>query len=95
MRTFFLIIAVVLLNVQCNSQSEIEGNNEVIEIKINPEITFQTIDNFGASDAWSCQFMGKWPDDRENKIADLLFSLVEKRKHFDLCNFPIIFVHFR
>jgi O-glycosyl hydrolase len=77
MRTFSLIIAVVLLNVQCNSQSEIEGKNEVIEIKINPEITFQTIDNFGASDAWSCQFVGKWPDEKKNRVADLLFSVEE------------------
>jgi O-glycosyl hydrolase len=77
MRTFSLIIAVVLLNVQCNSQSEIEDKNEVVEIKINPEITFQTIDNFGASDAWSCQFVGKWPDEQKNRVADLLFSVEE------------------
>lgn len=77
MRTFFLVIAVVLLNVQCSSQSEIEGKNEVVEININPEITFQTIENFGASDAWSCQYVGKWPDDQRNRIADLLFSLEE------------------
>lgn len=36
--------------------------------------TYQTINNFGASDAWSCQFVGNWPDDKRNKIADLLFS---------------------
>lgn len=48
-----------------------------IEIKINPEITFQTMDNFGASDAWSCQYVGKWPDEQKNKVADLLFSLEE------------------
>jgi len=36
--------------------------------------TYQTIDNFGASDAWSCQFVGKWPDEKRNKIADMLFS---------------------
>lgn len=77
MRTFFLVIAVVLLNVQCNSQSEIEDKNEVVEIKVNPGITFQTIDNFGASDAWSCQFVGKWPDEQKNRVADLLFSLEE------------------
>lgn len=78
MSTFYLIIAVVLLNVQYHSQSEIEDNNEVIEIKINPEITFQTIHNFGASDAWSCQYVGNWPDEQKKRIADLLFSLDEK-----------------
>ena len=48
-----------------------------IEIKINPGITYQTIDNFGASDAWSCQYVGNWPDEQKNKVADLLFSLEE------------------
>lgn len=50
---------------------------QAIEIKVKPETTFQTIHNFGASDAWSCQFVGNWPDDERNKIADLLFSLDE------------------
>ena len=54
MRTFSLIVTVVLLSVQCNSQSDIDGKNDVVEIKVNSEITFQTIENFGASDAWSC-----------------------------------------
>ncbi|MEJ6980598.1 glycoside hydrolase family 30 protein [Pedobacter sp. P351] len=35
---------------------------------------YQTIDNFGASDAWSCQFAGNWPEAKKNGIADLLFS---------------------
>ena len=51
------------------------GFAQSIDITINPEITFQTIHNFGASDAWSCQFVGNWPDEQKNKVADLLFSL--------------------
>ncbi len=47
-------------------------------ITINPEITYQTINNFGASDAWSCQYVGNWPDEQKNRVADLLFSLEEK-----------------
>ena len=35
---------------------------------------YQTIDNFAASDAWACQFVGNWPDGKKNAIADLLFS---------------------
>ncbi len=35
---------------------------------------FQTIDNFGASDCWSIQFVGRWPDQKRNAMADLLFS---------------------
>ncbi|KAA0992477.1 glycoside hydrolase [Dyadobacter aurulentus] len=45
-----------------------------IKITIDPAKTYQTIAHFGASDAWSAQFAGKWPDAKKNGIADLLFS---------------------
>ena len=36
----------------------------------------QTIHSFGASDGWTCKFIGKWADEtKKNKIADLLFSM--------------------
>lgn len=47
--------------------------DEVI-LSIDASERYQTIDNFGASDAWACQFVGSWPDDKRNAIADLLFS---------------------
>src|SRR5581483_6515289 len=47
----------------------------VIDMRIDVSKTYQTIDNFGASDAWSCQFIGNWPDQARNAIADWLFSL--------------------
>ncbi|WP_249600984.1 glycoside hydrolase [Zunongwangia pacifica] len=50
-----------------------EGDND-ITIAIEDDITFQTIDNFGASDAWSIQHIGNWPDQKKQKIAELLFS---------------------
>jgi O-glycosyl hydrolase len=34
----------------------------------------QTINGFGASDAWSTQFVGQWPDEQREAIADLLFE---------------------
>ena len=44
-------------------------------IRIDSEATYQTIDGFGASDAWRCQFVGKnWPLEKRERIADLLFS---------------------
>lgn len=43
-------------------------------IEFDPSKTYQTIENFGASDAWSCQYVGNWPDEKKNAIADLLFS---------------------
>ena len=46
-----------------------------ISIETNPEIEYQVIDGFGASDAWRAQFVGKnWPIEKRNYIADLLFS---------------------
>lgn len=50
------------------------GQHKEATIDIDFSKTYQTISNFGASDAWSCQFVGNWPDDKRNKIADLLFS---------------------
>ena len=45
-----------------------------IIINFNIDSTYQTIHNFAASDAWSCQFTGNWPDAKKNAIADWLFS---------------------
>lgn len=44
-----------------------------VSIDLNQEL--QTMEGFGASDAWRCQFVGKnWPIEKRNAIADLLFS---------------------
>jgi O-glycosyl hydrolase len=50
------------------------AQSAAVIINIDPHKTHQIIVNFGASDAWSCQFVGNWPDAKRNKIADLLFS---------------------
>jgi len=52
----------------------VPASKRPIQITIDPNKSYQTIENFGASDAWSCQFVGNWPTDKKNKIADLLFS---------------------
>jgi len=51
-----------------------QSNIEEIKLEMHPDIAFQTIHNFGASDAWSAQFVGKWPLDKKEAMADLLFS---------------------
>jgi O-glycosyl hydrolase len=53
-------------------QSAHPGN---ITIRIDTGVTFQTISNFAASDAWSCQFAGNWPDSKRDQMADWLFSM--------------------
>ena len=34
----------------------------------------QTMHSFGASDCWRTKYVGNWPDEKRNAIADLLFS---------------------
>ena len=42
---------------------------------VDKNITYQVIDNFSASDAWRCHFVGKyWPQEKKEEIADLLFK---------------------
>lgn len=51
------------------------ADEEVIEVTLHPDRERQTIHNFGASDAWSIQFVGEhWPEVKRERIADLLFS---------------------
>ncbi|MFW5774391.1 MAG: glycoside hydrolase family 30 protein [Tangfeifania sp.] len=69
----FLLIALFF---SCsNPEDNTISKNNLTEVTVNPSVTYQTIHNFGASDAWSCQFVGNWPDEKKNRIADLLFSM--------------------
>lgn len=44
-------------------------------VSVNTFKKYQTIEGFGASDAWRCQFIGKnWPNQKKENIAKLLFS---------------------
>jgi hypothetical protein len=45
----------VLFNTVCTAK-------DATIISFNVDSTYQTIHNFGASDAWSGQFVGNWPD---------------------------------
>lgn len=50
------------------------AQDNTVSVNIDLSKKYQHVNNFGASDAWSCQFIGNWPDKKKNKIADLLFS---------------------
>jgi O-glycosyl hydrolase len=41
------------------------------------DLRHQTIENFGASDCWSIQKLGAWPDAQKEQLARLLFSTQE------------------
>ena len=50
-------------------------NNDLLELTIEACASHQTLHSFGASDSWSCQFIGKyWPEEKKEQIADWLFS---------------------
>lgn len=75
---FNLVIVSTLAFTACASKLEIPeppvySEARTMTVKLNQEK--QTIDGFGASDAWRCQMVGKyWPEAKKNAIADLLFS---------------------
>lgn len=72
---------------QVNTSNLLDSNNierirsnHLVKVEIDASQTYQTIHNFGASDAWSTQFVGKnWPETSKNQIADLLFSRALKK----------------
>lgn len=66
----YLLILIALL-----STSSVKAENKVKKYIIETAKSEQTIQHFGASDAWSMRFLGLWPEDQQNKIADWLFSM--------------------
>ena len=65
MKRFLLILVLAIICVVCRGADYTIQTNK-------PK---QTIRHFGASDAWSMQFIGQWKDEAEQqKIADWLFS---------------------
>lgn len=78
------ILGVTFVFTSCASKLEtppvpVYSGTRTVAIKLNQEQ--QTIDGFGASDAWRCQMVGKyWPEAKKNAIADFLFSKEEDEK---------------
>jgi O-glycosyl hydrolase len=66
---------VICLFGACEKQTTPPQGATHLELTIQGNQVHQTIHGFGASDAWSCQFIGKnWPDEKKEQIADWLFS---------------------
>jgi len=64
----------VCVIITCAFSTLYAQQQDAIIVSFNVDSTYQTIHNFGASDAWSGQFVGNWPDTKKNAIADWLFS---------------------
>jgi O-glycosyl hydrolase len=70
-----LSILVAILFIQCQDKTNPEQSSDHLAISLELGLTEQTIHNFGASDAWSTQFVGaNWPDTKKKQIAEWLFS---------------------
>lgn len=66
MKYTFSILVSMLLAASVSAQQN---------VVVNPDAKHQTIEFFGAADAWSGNFVGKlWSNEARNKVADYLFS---------------------
>lgn len=70
-RIIMLILITTVVPIKAQQKKE-------LHVKTSQEIEYQVIDGFGGSDAWRAQFVGKyWPNEKKERIADLLFSMEE------------------
>jgi len=75
------LFAVILVLLVANHACEKDKDNGIpaesfVTLSINFNDQQQEIHSFGASDAWSTQFVGKnWPLEKREQIAELLFSV--------------------
>lgn len=53
---------------------------QTVTITIHTDQPRQTMDGFGASDAWSFQHIGLWPERKRAQVADWLFSTATNAK---------------
>lgn len=73
---YALIIIALLVIFACKKdKTDNDQGAQYLTLTVNGDIERQIIHGFGASDSWSCQFIGKnWPDAKKNQLADWLFS---------------------
>jgi O-glycosyl hydrolase len=74
-----LVTAVTIFSLSCRAEENGLGKDapskpDVRKFVVNSDLKYQSIDNFSASDGWSMQFIGLWPKEKQEKIADWLFS---------------------
>ncbi len=67
---FGITAVFTLIPIQLSAQTP----RTATEYTIMPSSPEQHIQHFGASDAWSMQYIGLWDEKQQNKIADWLFS---------------------
>ncbi|HEY9044983.1 MAG TPA: glycoside hydrolase [Ohtaekwangia sp.] len=74
-RNYFLVMLAIVVGSCSKSDSAGPASSaDEAVVTIHVQDKKQTIRNFGASDAWACQYIGLWPDEKRNQVADWLFS---------------------
>lgn len=68
-----MIFAAAILAVSVSSDVYSADSPDAV-FRINTSEKCQTMDYFSASDAWSMLRLGLWPEDKQNQVADWLFS---------------------
>jgi len=69
------LLVTLLIIFACNKDKPEEEGAQYLTLTVQENSERQLIYGFGASDAWSCQFIGKnWPEAKKNQLADWLFS---------------------
>ena len=71
----FINTALISCSSSDSTDTQEPVNTSTRDLNVNLDANLQTMESFGASDAWQCNFIGKnWPSEKRNHIADLLFS---------------------
>ncbi|MFK1783739.1 hypothetical protein ACIXFG_19985 [Bacteroides fragilis] len=77
MRKISILIAALTLSI---SLKPLAAQNKKVFI-IDKQTVYQEIDNFSASDAWRCAFIGKnWPQEKKRKKLPTYYSNVNLTK---------------
>lgn len=69
-----LLLSATLLTSLCTNITLSKKAQAATTIRVDPNMQYQTLEGFGANLAWWGNTIGKWPEDKRNEIADLLFS---------------------
>ena len=69
-----LFVSMVTFALEPGMGKHAPSKPDVCKFVVESAVKCQTIDNFSASDGWSMQFIGLWPKEKQDKMADWLFS---------------------
>lgn len=68
MKRYFLLVLIILFSIDY-------VGSQVKRYRIETSESHQIMQHFGASDAWTMQYLGLWPQEKQDRIADWLFSM--------------------